>query len=434
MRQKLLRQGANELSYEIRGIVKKTEALERLGKKIYLENIGDPVQKKRSLPLWIKEIIRDKLWEDSTYSYSHSKGLLETRQFLAEKNNKLGGVPIEPDDITFFNGLGDAIGKIYQYLTPNARVIGPSPTYSTHSSAEAAHANCNPLTYKLDPEKEWFPDLEDLKNKVQYNEGIVGILVINPDNPTGMVYPRGILEKIVQLAREFNLFLVFDEIYMNIVYNEAETCQLSEVIGDVPGMSLKGISKELPWPGARCGWIEYYNRKIDPDFEKLCATIDNAKMIEVSSTTLPQKVIPIIMGDPRYHHFLKENNDKIGARSRLLTNYLIDLPQIRFNSTNGAFYNTIIFNDGFLKAGQTMEIHDNAAKVLLKSWLSDDMEFDQRFVYYLLAAKGICVVPISAFCSKLLGFRVTMLEESEKDRIEIFTRIREGIIEYCSSN
>ena len=199
MRQKLLREGANELSYEIRGIVRKAEQLEKLGYSILWENIGDPIQKNRKLPKWIKDIISGLLYEDLTYSYSHSKGVLTTREYLAEKCSDLGSVQINADDITFFNGLGDAIGKIYQYLQPTSRVIGPSPAYSTHSSAEAAHANSHPITYRLDPENYWYPDTDDIYEKVKNNPNIVGILIINPDNPTGMVYPKEILKKMVSI-------------------------------------------------------------------------------------------------------------------------------------------------------------------------------------------------------------------------------------------
>ena len=434
MRRQLLRSGADELTYEIRGIVKKAEQLQALGQTIHWENIGDPVQKNRKLESWMKAIIADLLEEDITYGYSHSKGLLATRQFLVDQNNALGGAQLDVQDITFFNGLGDAIAKIYQYLLPTSRVIGPSPAYSTHSSAEAAHANTNPLTYFLDPENSWFPDLEDLRNKVKYNESIVGILVINPDNPTGMVYPKHILEEIVAIAKEYNLFLVFDEIYLNIIYNEAKTALMSEVIGDVPGLSLKGISKEIPWPGARCGWAEYYNRDKDPDFDRFCQTINNAKMIEVSSTTLPQRAIPRLMGDDRYPSYLQKINDRIGERSQMLTQFLEDIPYVQFNLTNGAFYNTIIFKSGVLKADQRMKIEDPRVEDLVSDWVNDEsMPFDQRFVYYLLGAKGVCVVPISAFASDLLGFRVTLLEEDENERQLIFQKIKAGIMEYCAS-
>ncbi len=430
MRQNLLRLGADELTYEIRGIVKKAEQLQALGYKIHWENIGDPIQKNRKLPTWMKETITGLLMEDKTYGYSHSKGLYETREFLAARTNALGGVAVDVEDITFFNGLGDAIAKIYQFLVPTARVIGPSPAYSTHSSAEAAHANAHPITYNLDPENSWYPDLEDLYMKVKYNASIVGILVINPDNPTGMVYPRSILERIVEIAREFNLFLIFDEIYQNIIYNNASTASMAEVIGDVPGISLKGISKEFPWPGARCGWAEYYNRGADSDFNKLCQTIDNAKMIEVSSTTLPQRAIPRIMGDPRYADFLKETNQQIGERSKYLTEVFSDIEGIQFNLTNGAFYNTIIFKKGALNDHQALKIEDKKVEALIADWLTPDMALDKRFVYYLLAAMQVCVVPISAFASDLLGFRMTLLEADREEQKETYGRIKDGLIEY----
>lgn len=433
MRQKLLSAGADELSYEIRGIVKKAEQVQALGYEVFWENIGDPIQKNAKLPLWMKTIISELALKDETYSYSHSKGLLDTRKYLANKNNARGGAQIEPQDITFFNGLGDAIQKIYQYLLPTSRVIGPSPAYSTHSSAEAAHANDHPITYELDPKNGWLPNMEDVYLKIKYHPNIVGIMVINPDNPTGMVYPREVLEQFVAFAKEFNLFLIFDEIYMNVIYNNAKTCTLAEVIGEVPGISLKGISKEFPWPGSRCGWAEFYNKTNDPDFEKLCNTIDNAKMIEVSSTRLPQRAIPLIMEHPSYRSFLEATNFKIGQRSKRIAEILGGNPYITFNATFGAFYNTIVFNKGVLKAGQKMKVSDQKLEELLASWLHDGMAPDQRFVYYLLASRRVCVVPISSFASHLRGFRVTLLEEDEARLEMIFEEINEAIIEYCES-
>jgi alanine-synthesizing transaminase len=433
MRQQLLSEGAKELSYEIREIVKKAEQIKNLGKEIFWENIGDPIQKNHILPNWIKQIIADLSLQNETYSYCPSKGILETRQFLAAQNNSRHGAQITPEDICFFNGLGDAIAKVYQYITPTSRIIGPSPAYSTHSSAEAAHASHEPLTYKLDPDNKWYPDLDDLYNKVKYNPNVVGILIINPDNPTGMVYPRETLKKIVEFAREFRLFLICDEIYLNITYNGARAYPLAEVIEDVPGIAMKGISKELPWPGARCGWMEYYNRTKDVDFNRLSQAIDNAKMIEVCSTKLPQLAIPKILGDPRFKTYREETNQKIGKRSKIIANIFSTVPQLTFNETFGAFYNTIIFREGTLKSNQKIKIQDSKVKALVEEWTAQEMPHDKRFVYYLLGAKGVCVVPISSFCSELQGFRVTLLEENEETLVKTFTAIRDGIVEYLVS-
>ncbi|MDR9416794.1 MAG: pyridoxal phosphate-dependent aminotransferase [Gracilimonas sp.] len=432
MRQKLLHEGAKELSYEIREIVKKANILQKEGLEISWENIGDPIQKNAQIPDWIKLIIQDLAGQDESYGYCDSKGIPETREFLAKVNNALGGAQINADDILFFNGLGDAISTLYHYLDTTSRVIGPSPAYSTHSSAEAAHANHQPLTYRLDPANNWYPDMDDLRNKVEFNPNVVAILLINPDNPTGMVYPKDILDEIVELAKEFDLMLISDEIYHHITYNGARAYALSEVIDEVPGIAMKGISKELPWPGARCGWIECYNRDKNSDFDQLCNALDDAKMIEVCSTTLPQMAIPKILGDSRYIDYRNELNEKIGWRSRFIAETLSEIPELRFNETYGAFYNTIVFKQGVLNADQTLPIENPAIRKQVESWV-ENVSLDFRFVYYLLGATGICVVPISSFCSDLLGFRVTLLEEDEELFKKTFLQLRDSIRYYLDS-
>lgn len=435
MRQLLLRPGAEELNYEIRGIVKKARQIEALGYSMTWENIGDPIQKHNHVPDWMKGIVADLLKEDKTYGYADSKGVLETRKFLANLNNQKGGTQITAEDILFFNGLGDAIAKLYQFLIPTARIIGPSPAYSTHSSAEAAHANTAPITYKLDPDNQWLPDMEDLYLKVKYNPSIVGILIINPDNPTGMVYPKEVLEDFVKIAEEFSLLLISDEIYQNITYNGIKAVPLSEVIGKRPAISLKGISKEFPWPGARCGWMEFYNRDASVEFAKLCQTLENAKMIEVCSTILPQLAIPKIMSHPEYKAYREEANQQIGKRSEWMREILGDIPGIKFNPTQGAFYNTIVFDESLLNSDQKLPIEDERLQNLLDNWLTDpDMPLDKRFVYYLLASERICVVPISSFCSDLRGFRVTLLEENEQVFKDTFRRLGKSITAYLQSS
>lgn len=433
MRHQILKTGTEELTYEIREIVKKAKKLEALGSKIYWENIGDPIEKNCQVPGWIKDIVASYANKNSSYGYCPSKGILKTREFLAERNNNLGGAQITSDDILFFNGLGDAIATVYNIMAPTARIIGPSPAYSTHSSAEASHASDAPLTYNLDPNNNWYPDMDNLYYKIKYNPSIIGILIINPDNPTGMVYPKDILDRLVEIAQEFNIFLICDEIYNNITYNGAVAHPLSEYIKDVPGIAMKGISKEFPWPGSRCGWMEFYNRDKKPDFDAFCKALDNAKMIEVCSTTLPQMALPKIMSDPRYQPHRDKLNSEIGFRSKKITEILSDIPELIINETFGAFYNTIIFEEGVLNNNQSVEIENPKIKNLVDEWV-DGVSPDYRFVYYLLGATGICVVPISSFCSELQGFRITLLEEDDDKMVYIFSTIRDTIKKYLASN
>ena len=434
MRNNIVHIGAGELIYEIRAIVAIAEELNRLGIKTNMENIGDPVAKGEEIPDWIKEIVSDLAMKDCSYGYCATKGLLETRRFLAEQTNQRGKAQITADDIIFFNGLGDAIQKVYGLLKREARVIGPSPTYSTHSSAEGAHAGQKPVTYRLDPDNLWYPDMDDLRQSVKYNPAISGILIINPDNPTGAVYPERILKEIIAICKEYDLFLICDEIYHNLCYNGTTTRPISDLIGGLPAIAMKGISKEVPWPGARCGWIEVYNAEKDPVFKRYIESILNSKMVEVCSTTLPQKAIPLILGHPEYPRYLEERRNRYERYSNIAYNLLKEVPGLKVNRTNGAFYMSVVFERNMLNETQSLPIENAEVRQLVERLVSQPGTLsDKRFVYYLLASTGICVVPISSFCTEERGFRITLLEKDEKEFTQIFITIANAITSYLNS-
>ncbi len=434
MRNNIVHPGAGELSYEIREIFEVGRELEKLGMPIVWENIGDPVAKGHPVPPWIRDIIKKTIEEDNgSFAYSPTKGLLATREFLAKRANKESGTNITAEDIIFFNGLGDAISKVYTYLSGSARVIGPNPAYPTHSSAEGAHAGSRHITYTLNPKRNWLPDLLELRNKVKYNPNISGILIINPDNPTGMVYPERVLQEIVAIAKEFGLFIVSDEIYARITYGPEKMVSIANVLGDVPCITMRGLSKEIPWPGSRCGWIEVYNKDKDPMFARYVKTIVDAKMLEVCSTTLPQRVIPEIFSDPRYAKHLAEQSKEYEERSEIAYSVLKKVPGIIAPKPAGAFYMTVVFEDGVLSEKQTLTIANSRAKESIEKKMVN-IPLDRRFVYYLMASRGICVVPLSGFNSGYQGFRITLLEPDRaklKDRFEI---VAGSIKEYLLSS
>jgi aspartate/methionine/tyrosine aminotransferase len=256
--------------------------------------------------------------------------------------------------------------------------------------------------------------------------------VINPDKPTGAVYPKDVLLEIVSIAREYDLFIVCDEIYINMAYNGKRAVPLAEVIGDVCGISMKGISKELPWPGSRCGWIEVYNQKNDPVFTKYVKSILDDKMLEVCSTTLPQAVIPKIFSDKRFAGHVEQRNKIYERRSNFAYDLLKDIDGIVVNRTNGAFYMTVMFEEGALNEKQSLPISDPKVKALVEK-ITSNVALDKRFVYYLLAATGICVVPLTGFNCDLKGFRITLLESDDRKFDEIFHTVRDKIAEYLKS-
>lgn len=429
MRRSIVHEGAGQLTYEIREIVAVARKMEAAGLKVTWENIGDPIQKGEPFPEWMKEILADLVTQDASYAYSDTQGVRPTRQFLAERVNARGGAQITAEDILFFNGLGDAVAKVFGFLRREARVIGPSPAYSTLSSAEAAHSGYEHLTYRLDPTKGWLPDLDDLENKVKYNDAVAGLLLINPDNPTGVVYDRAMLLKMVDIARRHGLFVIADETYANITYNGAEACSLSEVLGDVPGLSLRSISKEYPWPGARCGWIEVFNKKGHPEFAQYIDSLLAAKRLEVCSTSLPQLTIPKIMGDPRYPAHLARRAQMFGERARQAFAALDGIPGVRVVLPQGALYFTVLFEEGVLLGDRNLPPANPEVGALVAGLVAQ-VAPDKRFVYQLLASTGICTVPLTGFCTDLPGFRMTLLENDDAKREWIFQTVGKALRAY----
>lgn len=424
MRRSLLHAWYRELSYEIREIVEIAHEIEKHWIEIIWENIWDPVIKGEKVPDWMKDIIRDALKKDEVYAYSPTKWLEETREYLAEKNWKIG-----KEDIIFFNWLWEAINKTYGYLAYSARVLWPNPAYPTHSSAEATNSWSEHLTYTLDPYNDWNPDVEEIENKVKYNPNIAWILVINPDNPTWAVFKREVLEKIIDIARRYELFVIFDEIYEKLVFEEKDKVILRDIIWDVPGISMKWISKELPWPGWRCGRIEIYNSDKDLNFKKYINSILSSKMLEVCSTTLPQYVIPKIYETEDFKKSLKQRIEKYKQKADIAYEYLENLDNIVCIKPKGAFYLSIKFELDKCNLDYKPEIKDCELDKYLEEktyWV----RFDKRFCYYMIAKTWICTVPLSWFNSTFDGFRMTLLEESVDKYKDILKNIREFILEY----
>lgn len=425
MRRELVHMWTKELTYEIRWIVETAKVVESYWIPITWENIGDPVNKWEKIPLWMKKIVQEACKIDSSYAYSPTKWLETTREYIAKQTPI-----ISKEDIIFFNWLWDAISIIYKNLSFDARIIGPNPAYTTHSSAEAAHAWSEHITYPLDPNNWWNPDLVELENKVKYNPNIVWILVISPDNPTGAVFKKDVLLKIVDIARRYKLFVIFDEIYEKLVYNEKDRILLSEIIWEVPWISMKWMSKDVPWPGSRCWRIEVYNQDKDPTFAQYIKAIYNAKMLEVCSTTLPQSVLPSIYTHPSYKKYQKQRIDKYRKRAQIAYDVFKNLDLVSIVKPKGAFYLSITLNVDKFPPNANLEIENPNLKEFIE-WKLLNARFDKKFCYYVLAKTGICIVPLSSFNSSYDGFRMTLLEENIKKFESTLQTLKSAIIEYA---
>jgi aspartate/methionine/tyrosine aminotransferase len=425
VRKNLIKRGDEHLRYEIREIVEIANEIVKRGVPMIWENIGDPVAKGECIPAWMKAVVERAVGEDRTYAYAPTKGDLETRHFILEHYSDPRVCTV--DDIIFFNGLGEAINKIFSNLPATARVIGPNPTYPSHATAEAMHHGGHHLTYRLDLDRGGRIDLDDLERAVAADEHIVGILVINPNNPLGVVHPREDLEAVVRIAREHQCFLIFDEIYQHLVFDPSTLVRLADIVGDVPAISMKGVSKELPWPGSRCGWIEVYNATRDANFRGYVNTIVISKMLEVCSTTLPQIVYPKIATHPEFRGFLAARIEKYRRRAARALELFAGCEVLRPVVPQGVFYLTVTFDTARFPTVQLLQARNAEVRHYL-----DDLEGanalrkDKLFAYELMGAEGVCVVPLSGFSSPVDGFRMTLLEEDAALFDETCRRIRRG--------
>lgn len=429
MRRNLLRADSTLLNYPIREVVTIGKEIEKLNNyKMIWENIGDPVAAGEPVPDWLKAIVCEHAASNEAFAYTDTRGYRPTREFVLNRfsNPEICGV----DDILFFNGLGEAINKVINNLPREARMLVPSPTYPSHATAEAMHAGCAFISYDLDPANNWEPDLQEIENRVKYNDNVVAILVINPNNPTGRVFRRETLEGIVDIARRHDCFLVFDEIYHTMVFDGIPNTLLHEIIGDVPGISMKGISKDIPWPGSRCGWIEVYNAEKDKNFRDFINMILLAKMLEVCSTTLPQMILPHIYQAPEFEEHIKTRLDKYQRRAKEAVTFFENIPQVRVTMPDGVFYLVVELLD---LPRHKLTARTKAARLYIDGLLAQsevEVAADFQFVYEMMAAEGVCAVPLSGFGSDLHGFRMTLLQNDEAVFSDTLVRIGRAIVGY----
>ena len=235
----------NNVLYDIRGpILEEANRMEAMGHRILKLNIGNTAPFGFEAPDAIMmDIIRHL---PVTQGYSDSRGLYSARTAIVQHYQNRGILDLEPNDVYLGNGVSELIPMTLQALCEtDDEILVPMPDYPLWT-ASVALSGGKPVHYLCDEENNWYPDLEDIKSKI--TSRTKGIVVINPNNPTGSVYPRHILQQIV---------VVFtDEIYEKIIYDGAEAINLATLTGDdVLCLTFSGLSKAYRVCGYRAGWV-----------------------------------------------------------------------------------------------------------------------------------------------------------------------------------
>lgn len=238
--------------YDIRGpVLHRANELEEEGYRILKLNIGNPAAFGFNAP---EEIIQDviRLLPESE-GYSDSKGLYSARKAIMQECQKIGIPGVEVNDIYLGNGCSELITMATQaLLNIGDEVLIPSPDYPLWT-AVVSLSGAKPVHYLCDEENDWQPSLDDIRAKI--TDKTRAIVIINPNNPTGAVYSREMLEALVDIAEEHNLVVFADEIYSKILYDDAVHIPLGSIGRDVLCLTFNGLSKAYRLAGFRSGWM-----------------------------------------------------------------------------------------------------------------------------------------------------------------------------------
>ena len=265
------------VEYAIRDIVLAARKVEKRGMKVDYLNIGDPVQFGFQPPDNVKEALINAVKNGNNF-YSSSEGLPELREEIAKKENAKG-LSISADDILITNGVSEGLDMVISSIVEEGdEVLLPGPYYPPYASYVRLHGGI-PIEFAVDLNNST-PDIEDIKSKI--TSKTVAICLISPNNPTGVVFNESSLKQLVELANQHNLYIICDEIYDQIVFDE-KFVGIGKVAGDSPVIILNGFSKVHLMSGWRIGYIAFNQ---SPRLEELRENLPKLARVRIA-TNLP---------------------------------------------------------------------------------------------------------------------------------------------------
>ncbi|EPP3373831.1 pyridoxal phosphate-dependent aminotransferase [Proteus mirabilis] len=242
----------DHVCYDIRGpVLQEAKRLEEEGNKVLKLNIGNPAPFGFEAP---DEILVDVIRNlPSSQGYSDSKGLFSARKAIMQHYQARDMRDVTVEDIYIGNGVSELIVQAMQALLNDGdEMLVPAPDYPLWTAAVSLSGG-NAVHYMCDEQQGWFPDLDDIRRKISPRTR--GIVIINPNNPTGAVYSKEILLEIVEIARQHNLIIFADEIYDKILYDDAQHYSIAAMAPDLLTVTFNGLSKTYRVAGFRQGWM-----------------------------------------------------------------------------------------------------------------------------------------------------------------------------------
>ena len=381
------------VEYAIRDIVSAAREIEKQGNKVAYLNIGDPVQFGFQPPDNVKQALIDSVKNGNNF-YTQSEGLPELLDEIAKKENAKG-LSIDSENVLVTNGVSEGLDMVISSIVEDGdEVLLPGPYYPPYASYVRLHGG-KPIEFAVNLHDAQ-PDIDDIRSKITAKT--VAICLISPNNPTGLIFDENSLKQIVDIANEHSLYIICDEIYDKIVFDQKFT-GIGKVAGDSPVIILNGFSKVHLMSGWRIGYIAFNN---SPQLDMIRENLPKLARVRIS-TNLPVQhaALESLRGSQNYiSEFvseLKNHRDYVIKRLNSMNN-------ISCSNPHGAFY-------AFPK------IENNA------------YNSDKDFVLELLKQKGVLTVHGSGFGTQYGSghFRIVYLPnmeilESSMNKIEDFVR------------
>ncbi|EGO5985881.1 pyridoxal phosphate-dependent aminotransferase [Enterococcus faecalis] len=323
----------NNVSYDVRGpVLEEAERMQEEGIRILKLNTGNPAPFGFDAP---NEIVRDMIVNvRDSEGYSDSKGIFSARKAIEQycQLKKFPNVTI--NDIYTGNGVSELITMCMQGLLNNDdEVLVPMPDYPLWT-ASVSLAGGTPVHYICDEQAEWYPDIDDIKSKITSNTK--AIVIINPNNPTGALYPKELLLEIVEVARQNDLIIYSDEIYDRLVMDGLVHVPIATLAPDLFVVTLNGLSKSHRVAGFRCGWMV-----LSGDKSRVKGYIEGLNMLasmRLCSNVLSQQIIQTALGGYQSVDDLLLPGGRIYEQREFIYNAINDIPGLSAVKPKAAFY------------------------------------------------------------------------------------------------
>lgn len=348
-------------------------------------NTGNPASFGFGLPKSIENALNHHIQDG--VGYCDFKGMPKARTAICEYEKTKGIKGITPDDVFIGNGVSEVVSfALMPLLNDEDEVLVPSPSYSLWGNSVYL-AGGKPVFYTCDEKANWYPDIQDIRSKI--TPRTKAIVIINPNNPTGVLYSKEILMELTEIARESGLLIFADEIYDRLVMDGLTHTSIASLAEDLPIVTLNGLSKSHCLCGYRCGWMVISGPKhLTEDYKQGIIQLTSMRLC---ANTLAQIVIPAALEDMETPASMVRPGGRIYEQREATVRELSQINGISFVKNSSAFY---IF-----------------PKLDIKKF---NITNDKQFAHDLLYATNILLVPGSGFdWEEPDHFRIVMLPEAQ---------------------